>query len=121
MSKPTNIIAPDQMTPDQLECYKMLCDIVGGAHHIDAPIHDWGDGICVNVNYASYFATYDFNWLTRAVIMAHDRAIRFEVGPGGPQRLALIFHKRQREGTMSQRHPTIEDAIEKVRNGKPSA
>jgi|WetSurMetagenome_2_1015567.scaffolds.fasta_scaffold548445_2 hypothetical protein len=121
MSKATDLITPEQMTSDQLACYQMLCDLVGGAHHIGAPIHALGDGIRVDVEFSSYLATYDYNMLTQAVIMAHDRAIRLQIAPGGPHRVGLIFHRRQREGSTSQRHPTIEEAIATIRRSRPSA
>lgn len=106
----------DWMSDDQWECYQMLADLYRGFHHITGKLHDSGKGIRLNTTQVGAFATFDFDILTRAVIMAHDRMIRFEICPSGPGMLGLEFHKRHtREGRMYERHPTIEEAIAKFR------
>jgi hypothetical protein len=104
------------MNDEQWECALMLADLMRGFHHIGGKIKAAGkSGIECNQPYG-HWATYDFDGLTRAVIMAHDRCIRFEIQPSGPGRLRLFFHKRQkREGSMYERHPTLEQAIEHLR------
>ena len=101
------------MTDDQYECYEMLADLFCGWHHVNGKLHEWGSGIKLNCTTAdNKFATYDFNYMTRAVLMAHDRCIRFAIEPSGPGMLGLVLHKRHsRDGGMSERHPTIDDAI----------
>ena len=101
------------MSDDQWECYQMLADIFYGFHHVHGGLHPWGDGIALNASYGSNkFATFDFNALTRTVLMAHDRMIRFAIEPSGPGMLKLVLHKRHsREGHMYERHPTIQEAI----------
>jgi hypothetical protein len=100
------------MTDDQFDCYKMLCDLFGGSHHVHDAVKSAADGIEINKSYCD-LATFDFSTLTAAVLMAHDRCIRFSVSSSGPGRLRLMFHKRhKREGSMTERHPTIEQAIE---------
>lgn len=107
----------DWMSDDQYECYEFLADIFLGFHHIHGKLHEWGDGIKLNTSQTGSFATFDFDGLTRAVVMAHDRMIRFCIEPSGPGMLGLVCHKRhKREGRMSERHPTIEQAIEIIRN-----
>lgn len=101
----------------------MLCDICCGSHHIGGTVKEWGSGIAINITYGFSAATFDFDGLTRAVLMAHERCIRFEIAPSGPRMLKLIFHKRHtRDGCMSKRHPTIEQAINTFRRvkGEPS-
>jgi hypothetical protein len=76
---------------------------------------DWfGYGVRF-VLFSSGLSTWDFNHLTRLVILAHDECIRVDVSPCAPRYLAIMMHPRVREGAMSQRHPTIEDAIAAVR------
>lgn len=101
------------MNEDQWECFEMLADICGGAHHIGGKVRDSGIyGINLNMTYGFHASTFDYNGLTTAVLMAHDRCIRFEIRPSGPRMLGLYLHKRrQREGDISLRHPTIETAI----------
>jgi len=103
------------MTNDQFECYIMLCDLCQGSHHIGGKVKPSGTGIMINIRYGFHASTFDYSGLTQAVIYAHDRCIRFEICPSGPGMLKLFFHKRVREGDMMERHPTIEQAIEKLR------
>lgn len=64
----------------------------------------------------SMMATFDFDQMTRLVILAHDYCVRVDVSARAPGYLQLIFHDRQRDGTkIYNRHPTIEAAIEAVR------
>lgn len=101
------------MTDDQFECLQMLADLCGGMHHVGGTVKPCGTGILINISYGFHAATFDFNGLTTAVLMSHERCIRFEICPSGPRMLQLRFHKRHtREGEMHKRHPTIETAIE---------
>lgn len=103
-----------EMTADQLECYQLLCDLMGGEHHLEGGVIAWGDG--VYYNQISAIATFDFNLLTVAVVLAHDRCIRLEVRPAGPSQIGLALHKRHsREGSTSKRHPTLEVAVAAAR------
>jgi hypothetical protein len=112
------------MTEDQWECAKLAARICGGFHHM-GKVEDAGNGVCCEI-FKSEIATFDFSEMTRIVVLAHDACIR--VGFGHATRDAeyegneyeehysrLILHKRQREGSMSQRHPTLEDHIALIR------
>lgn len=105
------------MNADQLECFDFLCEIHGGGNHMWGKLYPCGEsGIYINSIGAHYMSTFDFSNLTKAVVLAHDRMIRFEIEPSGPRMLKLVAHKRHsRTGPMHQRHPTIEDAIASVR------
>lgn len=106
----------DWMSDDQFECAKMLRDLFGGWHHIDGPIKQFGDGVQHNAS-PNWFSTFDFNLLTRLVFMAHDRCIRASVDPSGPGLIKVTLFKRHtREGSMSQRHPTLDEAIQIYRS-----
>lgn len=107
------------MNEDQWECFEMLCDLFFGAHHVHGKIYECGPkGIYINcTNANNVFGTFDYSNLTRAVIMAHDRCIRFSIEPSGPSMLKLVFHKQhKRDGQMHERHPTLEQAIETLRD-----
>lgn len=106
------------MNDSQWECARMFADLMSGFHHIGGKIQEAGPtGIVCREPYGTW-ATFDFSGLTRAVVMAHDRCIRFEIAPAGPRHLRLAFHKRQgREGRMFERHPTLEEAVEHCRKG----
>ena len=105
------------MTADQKECFELLCDIHGGGNHLFGRLYPMGEtGLYINSTCSHYMSTFDYSNLTRAVVLAHDRMIRFAIEPSGPGILKLIAHKRHsREGRMNERHPTIEDAIAAVR------
>ena len=100
------------MNDDQWSCAKFVADLFYGFHHVMGEFKPCGSGIEVSVSNGNWAATYDFDGLTRAVIMAHDQMVRFEIAPSGPRMLKLrLFQRHKREGRMSERHPTIEDAI----------
>lgn len=106
----------DWMSDDQFECYKFLADIHNGFHHMFGKVHNWGTGIKLNSTCSNHLATFDYNNLTRLVVLAHDKMIRVEIVPSGPNMIGIVCHKRKsREGRMYERHPTIEDAIKTIR------
>lgn len=63
-------------------------------------------------------ATYDFDRLTKLVILAHDYCVRLDIGCAGMRHLSLNFSARKmREfGNVFERHPTIETAISDSQN-----
>lgn len=104
-----------QMSPDQVECLNLFSDLVGGDHHITGNVYECGRGIRVSI-FSGTLATFDFDGLTRLVFLAHDRCIRVELISSGPSRVGIALHKRHtREGSSSQRHPTITEALERHR------
>lgn len=109
-----NHIDQKDMTDEQQQCFALLCTVFGGPHHLPR-VYDWGGGIKCNLMYR--LATTDFSHLTHLVVLAHDRCIRVEVGPCNAQCISVVLHKRtSRVGDFWARHPTIEDAIQTVRN-----
>lgn len=60
-------------------------------------------------------ATTDHDALARLVIGAHDAACRISVQTCNPLRLYVFLHIREREGGISERHPTLEDAAASMR------
>ena len=110
----------DWMTDDQWYCTVMLADLFCGFHHMYGTVKPFGLGIELNSRHG-HWATFDFDGLTRAVIMAHDRMVRFEIRPSGPGLLKLVLWRRHtREGPMNRRHPTMEQALATYR-GKVAA
>jgi hypothetical protein len=107
----------DWMSDGQWACWQMVADIFGGFHHVGSKPKPFGRGICVNVRHGCW-STFDYTDLTRAVFLAHDRAIRFEIIPSGPGMLGISLHYRgQREGSMMERHPTLEQVVAEWRKG----
>lgn len=92
----------------------VLADTFRGLHNVPGKIKPCGNGIEVNIYHS--LATFDFDNLTRLVLSAHQNCVRVEIGPA-MRRIKIMIHPRQREGQMYQRHPTIEQAIERF-NGE---
>lgn len=82
-----------------------------GEHHIPGKVAEFGRGWMVKHTRLDV-ATYDFDELTRLVIMAHHYCYRVSIMPYNFTTFKIAIWKRKREGSMSQRHPTIEQAIE---------
>lgn len=105
-----------EMTGDQLECYGLLCCLFRGEHHFSSVYECGRTGLRCSV-YQS-MATWDFNTLTRLVILCHDMCIRGEVHQGAPRSVGLSLWKRKgRTGVMYDRHPTLKEAIAMCRQG----
>lgn len=107
----------DWMTDDQWDCYELLGDVHCGLNHVFGKVHKWGEGIKLNSTCSNSLATFDFDGLTHLVVLAHDRMIRVEITPSGPGMIGFVCSKRNtREGRMHERHPSIEEAITRIRN-----
>lgn len=106
---------PEEIEFDHLteaEAEKFFSELYHGSHHIpDQKVHEFGRGWMVKHDRGD-LATYDFNDLTRLVLMAHRDCYRASIMNHGPRAMKIAIWKRQRNGSMSQRHPTIEQAIE---------
>lgn len=71
----------------------------------------FGSGIRFTVC-TSGLATYDSDELTNLVLLAHRECIRISISAAAPKYLYIEMHPRtSRDGSMFQRHPTIETAI----------
>ena len=81
----------------------------GGDHYVRFIVNAWGGRLC----------TVDGDGLTRLVIGAHEEMIRIDVSPHSFHCLEILMHRRlTREGCLSKRHPTIEQAVENYRTIK---
>lgn len=97
------------------EATNFFAQFYGGEHHIPKyKIFEFGDGWMVKHDRGD-LATYDYNDLTRLVLMAHDKCIRVSIMPLNMNTVKIAIWKREREGGMSRRHATIEQAIETYR------
>lgn len=102
-----------------------------GLHHMESSAMkkvNWSNTLYQTVVLSSIgtpggaLATFDFDDLTRLVFLAHDLCIRVSIEPCNPKHLRLMFHpRRERDGGMSIRHPTIETALERWRENNPAA
>ena len=115
MSEKLHRLTKADMTEAQRACFDLLCDVFHGEHHAPERIYAFGRGIKCNAE-SHRLSTFDFDYLTRLVVLAHDACVRVEIVSSGPGRIGLVLHKRAgRTGSSYDRHPTIEEAIERVR------
>lgn len=108
----------ENISPLGIKVANLLGDVFEGLYHLsDNTLNkvDWTDTFCISVNIEKCLCTWDFDHLTRLVVLCHDRCIRMEINSKNMQYIGLMFHERQREGHMDQRHPTIENAIMNIR------
>lgn len=115
MSEKLQRLFKADMTEAQRACFDLLCTVFHGEHHLPSRIYAYGGGIKCTAGHHR-LSTFDFDYLTRLVVLAHDACVRVEIVGGGPGAVGLVLHKRQsRIGSMFDRHPTIEEAIRNVR------
>lgn len=113
--------------PEQLTAFQAkVCDILGmvGGGIYNAPIlhekTDWDYGYGgVSVLWRQSVATWDFNQLTILVLLCHEARIRCEISAGGAKLLRFSFWQRTNEGSMSRRHPNLDEALEAFRRWLP--
>ena len=96
-----------------------LGDVFKGLYHLPMSSLkkvDWANQYCIEYTYYGYLETVDFNLLTVLVVLAHDRMIRVQMQGIGPGYMRMTFHQRiTREGSITERYPTIEDHVEIIR------
>lgn len=107
------------MTEDQKYCVAMLAEWAGGTHHLPK-VHSFGDGVCIN--FLNDLSTYDFDRLTRLVLLAHRDAVRVEIAGSGPRMVRIIAHRRKHGDRKSMRqydwHPSLDDLVETIKGMK---
>jgi len=100
------------------EATKFFAEFYGGEHHIPGhKLYRFGDG-WIAKHYCGHgdLATYDFNSLTRLVLMAHRDCYRVCIMPLNFNTIKIAIHKRSPDGGWSTGHPTIETALEEFNN-----
>lgn len=102
------------------EATEFFSKMYNGEHHLPSKVKRWGSGFCVE-DFAG-MATFDYRNLTRFVVLCHDQCIRGEIRPSSPRSMKVCIWKRQgRDGSISTRHPTLEDNIKDIRESNPSS
>lgn len=112
-----NSYREDWMTDDQWFMYLFLNRVFRGFHHIPGNVKQCGErSICINSR-TSYMATYDYDYLTKLVIIAHNWGIRAAIVGSGPGMIKIQLWKRHaRDGDISERIPTIQSMVEKYKD-----
>jgi hypothetical protein len=94
-----------------------------GVHHCTGWATRTKNGHGLRVSSYGGLSTYDYDLLTRLVVAAHDECVRVEIVTSAPRYLTIYLHPRVRPGSahdpdrpmMGDAHPTIEDAIARIR------
>jgi hypothetical protein len=107
----------NEMILSKEEAVNFFAALFYGEHHIPGEVKECGYGWKVSSDYIQ-LSTFDYNGLTRLVLLAHDRGIRADVSARGMNRLIIKIHKRTREGDLTTRHPFIEDHIKLIRESR---
>ena len=99
----------------------LLDTLFYGLYHIEREARrvKWSDTHCIEVTLRMDLATWDFAHLTRLVFLCHDYCLRGEMSAAAFNYIRLTFHQRLREGNISQRHPTLEQAVSSWRERHP--
>lgn len=116
MDKETIIEGNKHLTKD--EAIIFFSEFYRGEHHIPGKITEFGHGWQVKHDRGD-IATFDYNKLTTLVLMAHDKCIRVSIMPYNFNTLKICIWKRNRNGGFSNRHPTIQQAIDEYNSNTP--
>lgn len=96
----------------------ILDKVFGGIHNVPlakAPVA-WDDEYVIHVTLSwQTLATVDDSRLTALVVLAHDNVLRLQIAAKAANHIELMFHQRQRAGSLSQRCPTLEEYAAHVR------
>jgi len=98
----------EALTPDQELCKATLSEWAYGAHHLP-PVKTFGQGIAVS--WIGDMSTFDFDGLTRLVLIAHRDAVRISIQAGSPRAIRIIASKRKHGSDLKmwERHPSLDD------------
>lgn len=100
------------------EAKEFFAEFYRGEHHIHGKVKPFGPGW--QVDHRGPLSTFDFDDLTRLVFLAHDKCVRVELNQSGPGMIKICIWQREgRTGSMFERHPTIEAALENWRTKHP--
>lgn len=97
------------MKMEKEEAIAFFSEFYRGEHHFPSDIKPFGEGW--SMSHMGDLSTYDGDELTRLVLLAHEKCIRVEIDSGGPRRVRISIWKREREGAMHTRHPTIDQVL----------
>lgn len=102
---------------DQREATAFFAAFYRGESHIVNPVKPYGLGWrTVHHIGVDGLSTFDYDMLTRLVLLAHDRCVRVSLYPRDRQNVYIVIVGKVRgSGTLVTDHPTIEEAVAKFR------
>lgn len=98
----------------------LLHDVFAGIYHLNRASLgkvEWDNNHHIIVTIRGELATYDGDYLTRLIVLSHDRMLRMSIEGAAHRYLRLTFHQRTRRigGSVWERMPMIEDQIKRYR------
>lgn len=113
-------VSDKELSPFGVLVADVLGQVWAGIYHLQSEVlHkrvEWSHPYRIEIVIYGDLSTYDFDLLTKLVVLCHDNAIRFTVAPANSSHLRLMFHKRTRASAhISERHPSLEDAARGIR------
>ncbi len=101
-----------EWTDDQLLASYALCIVQKGYHHMGKIKADGRTGVVTSIHGDA--STFDYDALTRIVLVAHQMGVRISVGSSGPRMIKLRAHARYTsddkngELCICHRHPSLD-------------
>ena len=87
-----------------------------GLYHLESEVNhkrcQWDNERTIEIVVGGPLSTFDSGKLTTLVFLCHEQSIRLEISGASSGYLRLRFHRRGRDGMVSQRHPTMEQHLE---------
>lgn len=108
------------LSPLAADVADFLADWYGGMHNFVHQTNikkiNWENDFWIEVPFRRGISTYDDSYLTRLVVMSHDRCLRVEINPRHRDYIEFVFHRRSRNSSdISKRMPTMEDHLLSIR------
>ncbi len=91
---------------------RFFAEFFRGTHRVPK-LTEYGTGW--SINHRGDLATWDFNSLTRLVVMAHEEHIRVEITPVRYDMVRIAIHPRP-EGWKMHEHPPLDRHISKIKD-----
>lgn len=104
------------------EAINFFSEWVGGEHYLPSTskknygIEEFGNGYCIKTNIA--LSTYDSSRLTDLILLAFKYLYRVEIQPYSKHKLLIAVWKRKSEGSIWQRHPSLNDLHKQIERFK---
>lgn len=115
------LAAPDELNDFQRRAFDILGIVGGGIYN--APISwetvYWAPNT-IAVNWSNGLATFDFSQLTKLVFLCHEARIRADISPKGFRHVEITLSQRSHEGSISLRHPDLDEAVSDFRGYFPT-
>lgn len=110
----------ENLSPLGVAVADLLGDLFYGIYHLNYTSLrkvQWTDNRWMAFCHYGELATFDFDLLTRFVVLCHDRQLRGAIEGRSYHYLQLSFTARpKRDGQRYERHPTLEDNVAAIRS-----